>query len=352
MKRILNKKPEGVLSQRESYVLNCIVEAYVCSASPVGSRYLCKKYSMDFGPATIRNIMNDLEEMGFLCQPHVSAGRVPTDLAYRFYVDSLMSTRRLGKRERRVVDDSLGVHSADVKEILLVASQVLGRISAQLGVVLEPSFNRGVFQKMDLVRISPSRLMAVISIKSGLVKTIMMEIESSVPEDMLHQTVFLVNERLSGLSLREVKETIDQRLTDVTVSGNSVIQLILDSTEKLFSFDQKEDVHLGGTSNIVSNPEFAQSEDVARMLGLIENKNSLVNKFVREEDAHLSILIGEENKEDLFRACSVVMAPYSVGNIGGSLGVIGPTRMEYSKIISLVGYVGRALTRHLSEIRG
>lgn len=349
--RDLSKLVDAVLTDRQSTILYHIVETYVKTAKPVGSRNLAKKYSLGISAATIRNVMNDLEEMGLLCQPHVSAGRIPTDKGYRFYVNGLMSLQVLGNMERRMILENLHLHSSvDVNEILQAASRVLGRISSQLGVVLEPRFYQGVFQKMELVSVSENRVLAVLSIKSGLVKTIMMEIESGVSDDQLHETAWLINERLSGLSLLEVKETIDQRLNDVTVPQNRLLRLILDSSDRLFSFDQ-DGLHMDGAQNIVANPEFSEVAEVARILSLIESKESFVSKFdsVPPENERISVRIGAENQEDLFRGCSVVTARYTIGNVQGALGVVGPTRMQYSRIIPLVDYVGEILTRTFHE---
>lgn len=337
-----------VLTERESQILNCVVEAYVQAANPVGSSYLTREFNLGISSATVRNVMNDLEEMGFLCQPHVSAGRVPTDKGYRFYVDSVMSIQRLRSRDRRFIQSSLNSYTADVRQILDAASRVLGRISAQLGVVLEPRFYQGIFKKMELVGVAENRIMAIISIESGLVKTILMEIESAVSREQLHQTSFIINERLSGLSLREVKETIDLRLTDVALGEDGLIRVIIDSSDRLFSFEDDDEVHLGGTKNIVSNPEFSEQKDIARIVGLIESKDSIMSKFHLHDGVQLLISIGEENEEVVFHSCSVIAAPYSIGNVSGALGVVGPTRMAYARIIPLVNYMGTALTKMLS----
>ncbi len=193
------------LTERENLILNCVVESYVTNAIPVGSRTLAKKYDLGISPATIRNVMNDLEDLGYLSQPHVSAGRIPTDKGYRFYVDSLMLLKSLARRDRNLIEKGLLKVSVDVTDILASASQVLGKISTQLGVVLEPRFYQGVFEKMELVSVSGNRILAVISIKSGLVKTIMMEIKSEVSSEQLHEAYQIINQLLSGLSLWEVK---------------------------------------------------------------------------------------------------------------------------------------------------
>ncbi|MFQ5649204.1 MAG: heat-inducible transcriptional repressor HrcA [bacterium] len=337
------------LTERENTILCCVVESHVQTALPAGSRHLAKKFNLGISPATIRNVMNDLEEMGYLCQPHISAGRIPTDKGYRFYVDSLMAVRKLRRRERQIIWENLHKYAVDVKEILAAASRVLGQVSAQLGVVLEPRFYQGIFQKIELVSVSETRILAVISIMSGLVKTIMMEMESAVSRDQLEQTSWVINERLSGLSLKEVKETIDERLSDAVVSNDRLMHLVLESSYRLFSFERHEGLHLGGTHNIVANPEFSEKDDVARVLGMIESKETILHKFDQGEDNKVCVRIGRENKEDLFRDYSVIVTQYYIGNVTGALGVVGPTRMQYSRIIPLVDYVGGVLTRVFSD---
>ncbi|MFQ5675690.1 MAG: heat-inducible transcriptional repressor HrcA [bacterium] len=335
----------AALTDRESLILDCIVESYVTTGVPVGSRYLAKTFNLGVSPATIRNVMNDLEDLGYVSQPHVSAGRVPTDLGYRFYVDSLMMVRNLAKRDREFIQQHLLSVSIDVTDILTTASYVLSKISSQLGMVLEPRFQHGIFQKLELLSVASNRLLAVISIKSGLVKTILMEVESNVSSEQLQAVSSLINERLNGLTLKEVKETIDRRLDNLSDQYNSVIRLIVESSDRLFNFEDDKELHVGGTHNIVSNPEFRDQNYAARFLELFESKQKILRILNEKQAEEISISIGNENKENLFRGCSLITARYSIGNITGTLGVVGPTRMQYSKIVPLVDYMGKFLTQ-------
>ncbi|MFQ5707252.1 MAG: heat-inducible transcriptional repressor HrcA [bacterium] len=338
-----------MLPERERLILTCIVESFVENAKPIGSRYLAKKYNLAVSPATIRNVMTDLEDMGFIMQPHTSAGRIPTDKGYRFFVDGLMSVQRLLKQQQRTILDKLRKVSVDVDDILYASSQVLGEISKQLGVVLAPRFYQGIFQKIELVPIADNKILVVISIKSGLVKTIMMELESKVSRDRLNETCWIINERLSGLSLKEIKETIDKRMSDVAYGDAGLIRMLIESSDKLFSFAEHRDVHLGGARNIVSNPEFSDQEHLTKIIELLESKQIILHLFNKNEnDNKISISIGEENKEELFKNCSIIATSYHIGDVAGTLGVVGPTRMEYGKIVPLVDYVARALTQLLT----
>ncbi len=340
----MGRVSDKVLTERECTILGCIVESYVKTALPVGSRALARTFNLGVSPATIRNTMNDLEEFGYLCQPHVSAGRIPTDKGYRFYVDGLVSFKKPSKREREIILERLQRSHADVNEVLDAASGVLGKISSQLGVVLEPRFYQGVFQRLELVSVSENRILAVISIKSGLVKTIMMEIESGVSHGQLHETSRIINERLFGLSLRDVKATIDKRLKDVTVHDNRLIRLVLESSDRLFNFESQEGMHFGGTSNIVANPEFSDQTDVMRILAMMESRESILGKFDAASSQKISIRIGRENEGELFRNCSIITSRYHVGDVTGTLGVVGPTRMQYGKIVPLVAFMGDVLS--------
>lgn len=337
------------LSDRDLLILNCIVESYVQSAKPVGSRYLVKKYDLDFSPATIRNVMTDLEDLGLIKQPHTSAGRVPTDKGYRFFVDSVMSLESLARQERRKILDKLRKVSADVDDILHTSCQMLGEISSQLGVVLAPRFYQGIFQKMELVSVSENKILIVISIKSGLVKTIMMEVESELSRDQLYETAWVINERLSGLSLKEIKETIGERMSGISYGEEELIRFIVQSSSKLFDFGEN-DLHLGGARNIMSKPEFSDHEHLSKILEILESKQIILHFFNKNTDyKQISICIGEDNKEEFFKNCSVITTSYHIGHVTGTLGVIGPTRMDYPRIISLVDYMGKALTQLLEK---
>ena len=351
MKRDPILTEERVLPEREGLILNCVVESYVQAAKPVGSRYLAKRFQLGLSPATIRNVMNDLEEKGYLSQPHRSAGRIPTDSGYRFYVDSLKLVQTLSRNDRRIILESLRNETIDASEIFETASRILAKISSQLGVVLEPSFQQGIFEKMELVPVAERKILAVISIRSGLVRTILMEVDVELTREHLDQAAGLINERLSGLPLQEIKESIDKRLYGATTSKTKyIVLLIAKSSNRLFSFDDQDDLHLGGAGNIVLNPEFSSdTEYTVRILELIEGKQGILTQFNEIASDDLSVSIGRENRSDLLCNCSIISARYHVGDVSGALGVVGPTRLHYPKMISLVEYMGKVLTRQLDS---
>lgn len=338
------------LSERERLILNSIVESFVHSAVPVGSRYLSKKSGMDMSAATIRNVMMDLEEMGYVAQPYTSAGRVPTDKGYRFYVDSLMMVETLSDAEKQHILELLRRDSQGVDTILDAASQVLARVSSQLGVVLSPRFYQGIFEKIELVPIAEKKILMVLTIKSGLVRTIVMEVAAEVSREVLEKTARVINERLHGLSLQEIKHSLEQRMRHAGDANPELIERIIGSADLLFSEDGRRGLHFGGTNNIVSQPEFTDHQQLAKVLNLLENREILIHLFEQGDNSQkISITIGDENRDELIKHCSLITATYNLGHISGTLGVLGPTRIRYSKMVALVDYMAKILTEVLEK---
>ena len=341
------------LSERELRVLNTIIESFVGTAVPVGSRIVAKKSNIKLSPASIRNVMGDLEELGYLTHPHTSAGRIPTDKGYRTYVDSLMDVEILSEQQRRAILDQFLAVSRGIDSLLVAASQVIARVSNQLGVVLSPRFFQGVFEKIDLVPISSGKVLMVLSIKSGLVRTIMLEVDSEISRDMLERTATVINERLQGLSLDELHKTIEGRLKDVAEADSSLLRTVLQAVIPSMESTGKRIFHFGGTKNIMAQPEFVDQEKLSNILNLLESKEILVRVFdSADAKGELCITIGEENQQEVIKYCSLITASYHLGNITGTLGVLGPTRMNYAKVVGLVDFMAKTLTQLFEERTG
>jgi heat-inducible transcriptional repressor len=342
---------ESILTQRESFILKSLVINFVNCATPIGSKFLSKANKHRLSSATIRNVMMDLEEKGLVTQPHTSAGRIPTDLGYRCYVDDLMMMKKLTISEKQQIDQDLrNVSHEDVVAILEKSCEVLSKISNQLGVVLSPRFYQGKFEKLELVKVSENKLLVIITITSGLVKTIMMEIKYSIPRNKLEETARILNERLSGLTLRQIRDTFTTRMSDINYGDENLISQMSKSVDKIFSLED-EHIHLRGTQNILSQPEFANQEKIAKILELIDNQKILIHIFndYTKDDEKISITIGQENKEELINNCSLITAVYKIGDITGTLGVLGPTRMKYEKVTSLVDYIAKEISNYFIQ---
>ena len=331
------------LTDRERQVFLSIVHGFIQTAEPVGSRYIAKHYQMDISPATIRNVMGDLEEMGLIAQPHTSAGRVPTDIGYRQYVNSMMMVGTLSEQEKRSIVNQLEGFSQDVNSIIQHATNVLSKISSQLGVVLTTRFNKGNLEKLQLVRISNDKLLMVLNVKSGLVKTVILELnDQQIPMNMLEATEQILNERLHGLSLEELQNSLHERFRDLDQDRQQLIRTILKSGELYFKDDST--FHFSGAKTILEQPEFENREKIGKILELLDRKDVLIKILDEQQTDGVSIVIGDENQEELMKHCSVITTSYSLDEAKGTLGIIGPTRMQYPKIVALVEFMAETLS--------
>ncbi|MFN3385259.1 MAG: heat-inducible transcriptional repressor HrcA [Candidatus Thermochlorobacter sp.] len=348
------------LTEREKEVLGLIIQNFILTATPVGSRFLSKRSDLGLSDATIRNVMADLEEEGYITHPHTSAGRVPTDKGYRLYVSSMMRVGTLSQSERAKIDQNIEqivATAQDSDDILRESSRILGKISRQIGIVLSPKLSKGVFEKLEIVSLSSNKIMVIISIQSGLVKTIVLEAHSNVPRSKLDALAQMLNERLSGLTLEEIRQSFPERIADCA-DDTGLIRVFIDSAERLFDNPPDTDrLHVAGTENILAYPEFEKREKIRGIIELIENENVIVHLLeeVGSADASstiegVSIRIGKENHDSKMKECSIVTAQYSVGNAVGTVGVIGPTRMDYSKVVRVINYMAKRLSATLTQI--
>lgn len=338
------------LSDREKKVLYNLIKHYIQTADPVGSRTIANKFAMGVSPATIRNTLQDLEEMGLVQQPHTSAGRIPTDLGYRVYVDYLLQPEQLTPDERKLIRDSILREGRGLNEILGQTCRVLGEITNQLGVSIAPRFESGVLRRIDLIPVSEERIMVVVVVESGLARSLILEIEASIDDAELREFERVLNERIAGFTLGEVKENLSRRLADVSGHGR-LIKLVIDSKDKIWSETSGGDIHIAGTDRLLQHPEFATMQRMSDLIKLLENGKVLSDFLKTKGEEGIVITIGRENKIDEILNCSLVTSSYRVGNISGSVGIIGPTRMPYSKLVSIVECTARTITDALSGLK-
>lgn len=341
---------DNTLNARERGILRHVVYNYIQTATPVGSRYISKHFESHLSPATIRNVMADLEERGFLSHPHTSAGRVPTDLGYRYYVDYLMEIENLTEPEKQAIHHQLE-NTPDANDLLRETSRLLSKISRQLSVVSSPHLSSGVFEKLELVPISSSRLLVILSIRSGLVRTIMLEVGFEVRRDVLDRVATLLNERISGLTLMQIRDTFAERVRDVQEEDKTgLVRLFIESMDQLFSDDRDDRLHISGTNALIEQPEFVDPAHFRSVIELIENEDFIVHLLERhdDKDRNYYITIGSENKDPNAQDYSIVTANYSMNGVSGKVGIIGPKRMQYSKVIPLVDHVAKAIARLLN----
>ncbi len=339
------------LSEREKTVLRYVVHDFIETALPVGSRYISRRHEDNLGlsSASIRNVLSDLEYLGYINHPHTSAGRVPTDLGYRFYLDYLMEKELLSETEKQAIRENLD-KVEDQEELLSESSRLLGIISRQLGVVTSPELSSGTFEKLEMVQILSSRIMIIISIKSGLVRTIMLEVRSEIPREKLDEISSYLNERLGGLTLKQIKESFALRMKDLASEETGLIRLFIDSVDKLFVPPRVDQVHISGTEKIIEQPEFVDPRNFRSVIELINDEEMIIHVLEKHEGSpmNVTVTIGGENEEEKLKPLSVISTTYTVGDVTGTIGVIGPKRMAYHKMIPLIDFVAQTVSEMLT----
>jgi heat-inducible transcriptional repressor len=343
------------LSAREQQILCAVVQHFILTAMPVGSRQLARKQHFDLSPATIRNVMADLEEMGLLVHPHTSAGRIPSDLGYRIYVNDLMDRRDLSSEEREAIEREYEGVSQELDEIMAVTARVLSSSSKLLSIAMMPALDEAMLHRIDLVRIAENRMLVIIALESGPVRTIMVELEHRIPEQELRHINQAINRQLAGLTLDEVKAEIGERFAGMSVGHPGLVRFFVDSADKLFSFAEHDELKISGRAEVLSQPEFSDPRTMRGIIELIEDKDIIVHLLQGlQPDAQALISIGSENPDMRAKDLSVLTSSYRAKTISGKLGVIGPTRMDYSKMKSLVEFTAHTISKHLgggSQVR-
>jgi heat-inducible transcriptional repressor len=330
------------LSERELRVLEAVVHAYIETAEPAGSQTIARRYGLGVSSATVRNIMSDLEERGFLYHPHTSAGRIPTDLAYRAYVDVVMHRSPPTSAARHTLATELTGKGDALEELLHRAAQVLGVLTQELGIAVAPALEEVILERIELVPVSADRLLMVFNLRSGVVRTIFVRVPSSVAPAALQAVTQVLNQRLGGLTLRELQRTLADRLRDASApeGGQELLDIFIAEGEDLFALDPSPAL-LGSAQLLAEQPEFSSNERMRDLLDLTERRDLLREALDLRRRAGLSITIGGENTDARLSGFTLVTSAYSVGGLSGVIGVIGPTRMPYDKIIGLVEHTGR-----------
>jgi len=334
------------LTDRERQVLEAVIETYVQTAEPAGSRTIAKRHQLGLSPASIRNTMSDLEEKGYLYHPHTSAGRIPTDLAYRVYVDFLMRPPAVAPAQAEHIRGELQGQRAAVEAILSRAAQVLGVLTNELGVAASPTIDEAVLERLDLLQVSTERLLLVLALRSGVVRTIFVEVPAELAADAVQKVTVVLNERLAGLTLKEIRATLADRLRDAgppEAGSSELLNIFVQEAEELFDVPvaQSGPVHLGSTQALAGQPEFATRAQLQGLLDVTERRDLLRDALTARGGEGLTITIGQEHADARLSTFTLVTSTYRFGPLSGVIGVMGPTRMPYDKIAALVNHTSR-----------
>jgi heat-inducible transcriptional repressor len=336
------------LNDREERVLEAVIRTYVETAEPAGSRTVAKRFGLGVSAATIRNAMSDLEDKGFLFHPHTSAGRIPTDLAYRYYVNTLMRPVRLTPAEQRLIRKELSdEQNGPIERVIRRAAQVLGLLTGELGVAIAPRLEDVVLQTLELVSISNEKVLMVMTLRGGVVRAVYVDLPISVPSETLLSVAMILNERLAGQTLANIRQTMPERLRDAgtTETTNELLNVFLQSAEGALESREGDDIHLGRTSVLANQPEFATEDRLKSLIELTEERELLSDILsTREHDRLPMITIGAENTDPRLNRFTLVTSEYRLGNVSGVLGILGPTRMPYEKVAAIVEHTSRLMS--------
>ena len=332
------------LTERQLRVLEAVVQTYIQTAEPAGSQTIASRFGLGVSSATIRNVMSELEEQGYLFHPHTSAGRIPTDRAYRLYVDNLIRLTPPSHMDQNTLRQELPEARSELEEILSRAAQVLSVLTTELGVAVAPALDSLVLERLELVQVSSERLLLVFNLRSGVVRTIFVQVPSRMAADSVQRVAQLLNERLAGLSLQAIRSTLGERLRDSGHSeeGTRLLNIFIEEGDEIFDLSNgTSSLVLGTAQRLAEQPEFASNSRMRELLELTERRDLLKTALESRRAGGLSISIGSENLNPRLTDFTLVTSSYRAGDLTGVIGVLGPTRMPYEKIIGLVAHTTR-----------
>lgn len=340
-----------MFDERIHRVLWAVVESYITNPDPVGSRFVTKKYAFNLSPATIRNIMADLEDMGFLHQPHTSAGRIPTDKGYRFYVDYLSQKEALV--DARLVDEiikRLENIRTDINALLKETSKMLSTFSHYLGVALSPTPEKTTLRGMNLFRYKESQVMVVLLTDEGIVKNKFIQLDPDLTQRDLNRISEYLNSEFTGHTIDEIRSRILKEMYRDKALCDTLISKAIRICREALYFDYG-DVFISGLPEVLGLPDFSDLQRIREISRAIEDKHLIIKLLdMLSQSEGVKVVIGSENPESEMKTLSMVVSSYKEGDRPmGTIGLIGPTRMDYLKAITIVGATAKFITRILSE---
>lgn len=337
------------LDERKRLVLFAVVEDYIETCTPVGSRSLSKKYALGVSPATIRNEMADLEEMGLLEQPHTSAGRVPSDRGYRFYVDELMPKATLSGEMLKQIQHRLYEKATQLDQLLQTTARVLSEATDYMAVVLGPQVENAVIERISYVKLADDKALLVVVSDTCLIHEAIIDIPPRTNPEQLVMIGEIVTDTLHGLTFSDVSARAIQGLRSELHQHSEVLDASLEALRDLMSNPVYERIALGGAANILKQPEFRDTEKLQLILKLIEHRADLA-ELAAAGKGEVVVRIGAENKDERARELSLITAEYSSKHGPmGRVGVVGPKRMKYNRALAVVTYVQELLNEWLDK---
>lgn len=343
------------MNERKRRILHTIINEYVTNAEPVGSRHIAKNLDLGLSSATIRNEMADLEDMGYLEQPHTSSGRVPSDKGYRFYVNELMSGYEINQRDIDVLAAAMEIKLNQFDKVIRQASILLSQLTNYTAVLMTPETKHGAIKTIELVPVDSSSMIIILVTNEGIMKNKRVYIPNGVNNEAIPQISALLKKKLSGLLLNEIDVKKINEIKKALGLNYEMLFPILDFISDIIDDIQKEtDIYLSGVTNIFNFPEYRDVSRAKAFIEFLDDKQSVAKALSDtgdNNDQGINIRIGSENDLDVMQDLSLVTANYHVGGrAAGRLGIIGPTRMNYSKVVANINQISNYLDKLLKEL--
>ncbi|NEU31642.1 heat-inducible transcriptional repressor HrcA [bacterium LRH843] len=339
-----------MLTERQLLILHAIVDDYIRSAEPIGSRSISKREDISFSPATIRNDMADLEELGFIEKPHSSAGRIPSQKGYRYYVDNLLTPHRLTVDEEHDIRSIFTERIQEVEEVIQHSARVLSNMTNYISLVLGPEMFGASLRNIQIIPMKKGSAILILVTDTGHVENQMIAIPDSVDVSELERIVNILNERLIGVPMNYLSSMLKTEVANVLRVHVQGYEHVLDMLASSFELEKSEKVFYSGKTNLLLQPEFRDIDKLRVLLNMLD-ENELMNQILRSPHHGIQVKIGQENNLEAFDQCSLITASYSIGGRHmGTIGILGPTRMEYQRVIGVVDSLSKDLTKLLTNL--
>ncbi len=343
---------EDQLEERSRTILKELVSLYSLTGEPVGSRTLSKRLKLRLSPATIRNVLADLEEGGYIAQPHTSAGRVPTDKGYRFFVNHLLKSDELNSLQKEMIQNHILDRSGNFAELLVLTTELLSRLTHNIALAVAPSMEKMILENMDFVSIGPGRILAILVTKGGVVSNKMIELDEPIGQDELVRIANYIRSEFCGQTLPAIRRKLLQMMRTEQTQYDMLLKRAMVLSQKSFdAATDRDQLFVIGTSQIVSYPEFSDLARTREILEALEQKSKIVHiltECIEGEGIH--IVIGSENRDPELKGLTLISSAYRYQDEPiGTLGILGPTRMEYGRMIPLVDHIAKVVSSILSS---
>lgn len=337
-----------MLNDRKKRILQAIVEEYIETAEPVSSNTIVNKYEMDFSSATIRNEMAELENIGYLDKPHTSAGRVPSAKGYRFYVDELLKDDNISLEEIKYIQSKLETKVNAIEDLTKIATTTLSEITHYTTVSIGPQASHNLIEEIKFVSLGTRMLMAIIVTDAGLIKETIIKFDEDITNEQVETLNYMFNNKLKGKPLEIINQPMEEYIQQEMNYSINVIKPIIEQLKRVILED--ENLYLEGTNKSFELPEFKSLEIAKNFINILDTKEIMLDMLNNGFAEDINVYIGDENENEELKDFSIVTFKHSVGNKElGTIGIIGPTRMDYSKVISVMKYISKKLNEQWKD---